>query len=103
MKTWVETQSGQIYVLDNVKMTWARLADFTSSDPASIVDGGDLSSFPDIKLDEPMIILGPPQVPWTWARIIMTTPVRTLTHESTGFASGRKVRLRGHNRPCLSR
>jgi hypothetical protein len=90
MKTYVETRSGSVYVLDNVKMTWYRETETDDSGPLR-TDGGDLSSFPAIKLDEPMLLLGPPIREWAVGRVIATTPVVKITHESTGFAQGLNI------------
>jgi hypothetical protein len=92
MKTTVETQSGSIYELDNVKMTWRRSFENTGLSGVLRSDGGEMSSFPAIKLDKPMTIQGPPFASHAVARFIVTTPVVRISHEATGFAKGQ----RGH-------
>lgn len=74
----VRTQSGSLYMIEPEDKTWARL-EKTENSGTLRTDGGILSSIPVIKLDEPMILLGPPIHPWTWGRIIMTTPVVEIT------------------------
>jgi hypothetical protein len=88
MKTTVETQSGSIYELDNVKMTWRRSFENTGLSGVLRSDGGEMSSFPAIKLDKPMVIQCPPIVSHAIGRAIVTTPVVQISHEATGFANG---------------
>lgn len=82
MKAYVRTKSGSLYLVDDEEMIWARLEETADSGQLR-TDGGDLSCFPEIKLDEPMILLGPPLVHWTYGRIIMTTPVVEVTYSAT--------------------
>ena len=70
----VRTQTGSIYQIDTEAMTWTRL-ESTEHSGRLRTDGGALSCEPEIKLGERMIILGPPITPWTYGRIILTTPV----------------------------
>lgn len=74
----VRTKSGSLYEVDNENKKWARLEKSEGSGPLR-TDEGELSSDAHIKLGEPMILLGPPLVPQTWGRIIMTTDVVEIT------------------------
>jgi hypothetical protein len=81
MKHQVKTESGSVWELDDVAMTWLRVV--KSEYPVRTACGV-LSSFPEIKIGEPMFMWGPPFVEGAIARMVNTSPVvEHVIEEST--------------------
>lgn len=92
MKYLVDTKNSS-YILDDEAMTWERAK---TSERSGYVrtDGGQLTSFPEIKIGESLILLGPPFVENAVARIVMTSLVERITYphvdsDSTQYYPGR--------------
>lgn len=70
----VKTQSGSIYEIDFVKMTWTRIVQGDQSN-AIRTAAGDLITTPQVVIGQPMILLGSPIVEGCVARAIATSEV----------------------------
>jgi hypothetical protein len=87
VKAYVRTESGSLYLIDGERwtsgaglpLTWERVEE-TKDSGLLRTDGGDLVNYPEIKLGQPMLLLGPPIVEWAVGRLIMTTPVKSVTY-----------------------
>jgi hypothetical protein len=77
-------------------MTWERI-EHTEQSGELRTDGGELSVWPEIKLGQPLIILGPPIRPFTYGRIIMTSDIvgiMSTLGDLTDTASAISIRVR---------
>lgn len=91
----VKTENGSLYRLDSIAMTWERLV---AGPPNKYIPvrtrSGKLTKWPRIKLNEPMVMVGPPLNPAADIRVIETSRVieieelndrdRNPTQESNG-------------------
>ncbi len=87
MKTYIKTENGSLYVIHGDYMTkgsgepltWERIESTKDSGPLR-TDGGDLCDFPEYDLGEPLIMLGPPIVDSAVGRVIVTSPIVSITY-----------------------
>jgi hypothetical protein len=71
---YVKTRSGSIYALDDSAMIWERI-EKTGDSGLLRTETGQLLSFPQVKLGQRALILGPPINEQSVARTIVTTPI----------------------------
>lgn len=82
MTYFIETENST-YVLDDEEMTWERVK-VSGQSGYLRTDGGQLTTFPKIKVGEPLTMLGPPIVEDATARLIYTTPVTKVCTYADG-------------------
>lgn len=76
MTYYIETLNST-YVLDDEEMTWERIKTSEDSGPLR-TDGGELTAWPQIRIGEPLALLGPPIADHASARVIYTTAVTKI-------------------------
>jgi hypothetical protein len=87
VKAFVTTESGSVYKVNTDAGTWDRIQETDESGPLR-TDGGELTNVYDMEIGKRMILFGPPIVPMTSGRIIMTTPVVRITVEASLAVDG---------------
>lgn len=76
MLYYIETRNST-YVLDEEEMTWERIC--VSQDSGALrTDGGELTKWPEIKVGESLILLGPPIAEHADGRIVFTSTVKKV-------------------------
>lgn len=82
MKTTVRTTTGSTYVLDKNDLTWTRLFKSPASGQMR-TETGKLDHWPNVKVGESLVMIGPALNPHSGGRMIITSKVIGIEHEET--------------------
>jgi hypothetical protein len=81
MRTQFKTETGSLYVIDDVEMVWERLSTTEASGFARTASGP-LTQVPVLTIGESAALVGPPFVEGAVARVILTSRVVEVGGES---------------------